>query len=152
MDSPGATQYQAPPFLTETVCGTPRYFHIECWLIAQGMTNDVELGLRQPFIRSARSSRRTMPNLNNIQPTTMGFSSGTLCSIIFFAVILISQLQSRWLNRHRQLSRMPPGPRGLPIIGNLHQVTADYQERTFARWAKNYGKSQANSQLRVVDY
>ncbi|KZT03209.1 cytochrome P450 [Laetiporus sulphureus 93-53] len=32
-----------------------------------------------------------------------------------------------------------PGPHPLPFIGNVHQVTADYQHKTFTQWAKRYG-------------
>ncbi|EPT00008.1 hypothetical protein FOMPIDRAFT_1123534 [Fomitopsis schrenkii] len=39
----------------------------------------------------------------------------------------------------RTALRLPPGPRRLFILGNIHQVAKDYQEVTFARWAKKYG-------------
>ncbi|KAF7291950.1 Cytochrome P450 [Mycena indigotica] len=33
----------------------------------------------------------------------------------------------------------PPGPRGLPIIGNKHQIPKDRQWLQWAEWAKRYG-------------
>ena len=34
---------------------------------------------------------------------------------------------------------MPPGPRGLPFIGNKHQVPSIKPWRKFAEWNKQYG-------------
>ncbi|PCH44308.1 cytochrome P450 [Wolfiporia cocos MD-104 SS10] len=46
------------------------------------------------------------------------------------------------LYRFREIRRvqLPPGPQPLPILGNVHQVPADYQERTFTQWSKTYGQ------------
>lgn len=35
---------------------------------------------------------------------------------------------------------MPPGPRGIPFIGNKHQVPSIKPWRKFAEWSKQYGK------------
>ncbi|PBL03443.1 cytochrome P450 [Armillaria gallica] len=44
---------------------------------------------------------------------------------------------------YRRLSfnrrRLPPGPKGLPLIGNLRDVPAEYPWLTYAQWAATYG-------------
>lgn len=34
---------------------------------------------------------------------------------------------------------LPPGPRPLPLLGNIHQVPLAHPERTFAQWGSRYG-------------
>lgn len=36
---------------------------------------------------------------------------------------------------------LPPGPKGLPVIGNAHQLPISFVERTLFKWAKRYGAS-----------
>ena len=35
--------------------------------------------------------------------------------------------------------RSPPGPRPLPILGNILQMTLEFPEKRFAEWRKTYG-------------
>jgi hypothetical protein len=37
---------------------------------------------------------------------------------------------------------LPPGPRRLPIIGNVHQIPVHTPWETFGQWSKIYGKYQ----------
>ena len=37
--------------------------------------------------------------------------------------------------------RLPPGPKAIPLLGNVHQLPMDYQEKTFAEWTRVYGTS-----------
>lgn len=50
----------------------------------------------------------------------------------------IAMILIRWVHRRQ---KMPPGPSGLPIIGNRHEVPARKPWRKFAEWNKQYGKS-----------
>lgn len=67
----------------------------------------------------------------------------TPCVVVLFVAMILGMpglLWSwSWFSLVRPL-KLPPGPKRLPLIGNLHQVSVDYQERTFARWAKDYGE------------
>ncbi|KAH8107959.1 cytochrome P450 [Cristinia sonorae] len=35
--------------------------------------------------------------------------------------------------------RSPPGPKALPVIGNIHQLPMEFQEKAFHEWGKVYG-------------
>ncbi|KAI0363937.1 cytochrome P450 [Pilatotrama ljubarskyi] len=56
-------------------------------------------------------------------------------------LVLVRFALSRWMHGSKHLSRarLPPGPRAIPVLGNVHQLPLDYQEKTFADWAKLYG-------------
>lgn len=36
-------------------------------------------------------------------------------------------------------AHLPPGPKGIPLLGNVHQLPAEYQEKAFAEWGRKYG-------------
>ncbi|PBK75825.1 cytochrome P450 [Armillaria solidipes] len=55
--------------------------------------------------------------------------------LAIFGVLLLHRFTRRSLDRRR----LPPGPKGLPLIGNLWDVPAEYPWLTYARWADTYG-------------
>ena len=55
-----------------------------------------------------------------------------VCSFIFFLVILPDRKKNEKFN-------LPPGPKGLPLIGNLHQFDASAPHLYFSKLAKTYG-------------
>ncbi|KAF8645514.1 hypothetical protein AX16_007798 [Volvariella volvacea WC 439] len=60
-----------------------------------------------------------------------------LASLVIFAVLLVAitpRLRSWWYRLP-----LPPGPKGLPIIGNLRQFPKQTPWLTYESWAKTYG-------------
>ena len=62
----------------------------------------------------------------------MSIVSLIITIIALGAIIVIRQ-------RRRPSHPYPPGPRGLPLIGNVADMPKDYVWLTFSRWGKIYG-------------
>jgi hypothetical protein len=63
----------------------------------------------------------------------MGSSFGLLCFItIAYAFVRLAQVG-------RRPKGLPPGPRTLPIIGNLHLMPTVKPYKVMAEWRKTYG-------------
>ena len=53
--------------------------------------------------------------------------------------LLLTLLTLLIVREHTRKQNMPPGPRGLPFIGNKHQVPSVKPWRKFAEWNRQYG-------------
>lgn len=61
--------------------------------------------------------------------TTQGAIGLALCVFAFYKAVAPSR------------NKCPPGPRSLPLIGNVLQIPTDNQEQVFADWGAQYGPS-----------
>jgi hypothetical protein len=66
--------------------------------------------------------------------------------LTLFSIFLIRQYERR--SRYP----LPPGPRGLPIIGSLLDMPPEKEWEAFSKWGKLYGKHLEHHQISVISY
>ncbi|KZT04131.1 cytochrome P450 [Laetiporus sulphureus 93-53] len=54
------------------------------------------------------------------------------------AVFLIAVIWV-WTTEQKSRSR-PPGPKPIPLLGNMHQLPLEYQHHTFKKWSASFGE------------
>lgn len=65
--------------------------------------------------------------------------SYNLGALVFLLSIIVLKIVRSSVNAYRRNRYMPPGPSGLPLLGNIFQV-GDQQWVQFTEWKERYGK------------
>ncbi|OBZ74478.1 O-methylsterigmatocystin oxidoreductase [Grifola frondosa] len=68
----------------------------------------------------------------------MSPSPTAMIAAFILSVILMTFLYVKY-GKGDAIIRLPPGPKALPILGNVHQLPLEYQQQTLASWGKIYG-------------
>lgn len=58
-----------------------------------------------------------------------------LCGVVAIGILHI------WKKKHTSNIPLPPGPKALPFIGNVHQLPDEYQQQEFLSWGRKFGES-----------
>ena len=45
-----------------------------------------------------------------------------------------------WLRRRRRGTRRPPGPKGVPVLGNVFDIPKTHEWIKYAQWGQRYGE------------
>ncbi|KAI0364042.1 cytochrome P450 [Pilatotrama ljubarskyi] len=59
---------------------------------------------------------------------------GPLAVTLLFILVLVIKTLTR-----EQKKRLPPGPGGLPVVGSVHELPMQFQEKKYYEWSQRYG-------------
>jgi hypothetical protein len=64
----------------------------------------------------------------------------SLIVALVVALILVAVYVLRYLIFQSRTPSLPPGPKGLPLVGNIFDMPSEKEWLTFARWGDTYGR------------
>lgn len=103
------------------------------WVINAGSTGCVPPSL-SPNLHALCSSF-LFPYLTHPVQTMPSLMTALDISLGFVGLILIKKLLTR-----RSPAPLPPGPKGLPIVGNIFDMPSEQEWVTFAQWGEKHGR------------
>ena len=59
-------------------------------------------------------------------------------ALFFYTGLILTFGFYRWQNRKKIRLPLPPGPKKLPLVGNLFQLPTTYEWEVFAQWSEAY--------------
>lgn len=65
--------------------------------------------------------------------------NGSLTTLAIAITVVSLVFAYRLLYRTCRNTPFPPGPKGLPFIGNIFDMPSEKEWLTFARWGEKYG-------------
>lgn len=92
------------------------------------------------------SKRRLPPFPIFLTPIKQAIMMVLLQAVVTLCIIAILLARIWSISHPRPSSRLPPGPRGDPIIGHVRMVPASQPWVTYMDWARKYSKAIPNFQ------
>ena len=59
---------------------------------------------------------------------------------LIIALILFAVYVLKYLIFQSKSPSLPPGPKGLPLVGNIFDMPSEKEWLTFAKWGETYGR------------
>lgn len=94
-----------------------------------------------PAVREGEALPKAFSSATRCSDSAIAMSTNVLfpMGVLPIVVLAFAFLMVYTIFAGRRNPNLPPGPRPVPLIGNLHQLPPLYQHTKFAEWAAQYG-------------
>jgi hypothetical protein len=101
--------------------------------VHQSLNSPQQLPSRDGRLTSLAFSLASADIIHFIMPFSFNYVDIALASATIYFL-------KRVLLPVRQPLSLPPGPKGLPLVGNVADMPTQHEWKTFAEWARKYGE------------